>query len=92
MEQSNYCILNRTKTKAGDFRDTVEAEIRSTLCISKRLLKEEIAQVIDSLRESLPFFALIGKKQEVEILIVFYSSLIAKLNSSHPNDKGNGRQ
>ena len=81
-QQLFYTHLNTAKLQFGDFRNKVNALIKTNDKVNKELLFRKIVQSIIDLKATRPFFKVIGKKCEVDIFIIGYQSLQARLDSS----------
>jgi hypothetical protein len=81
-EQQFYTQLNTAKQQFGDLRNRVGAAVRKNSVTHKALLFQKIVETIHVLTASRHFFKMIGKVCEVDVFIIGYQSLQARLDSS----------
>lgn len=82
METICYSYLNYAKTQLGDFREAVNTAVRSNDNYVKKQLFVEIEGAVSNLNKSKLFFRQIGKACEIEMYLIAYKSLLARLHSS----------
>lgn len=77
-----YSAFSFAKQDIGTFCNRVDSVRQSDVDHRKQMLWSEIVQLIENLKTSQSFFKGIGKKSEVDVLIIFYTSLLFRLDSS----------
>ena len=83
MISTNYYIqINEAKRSFGYIRRQVSDAIKNNSGYKQQVLAQKIKETIKQLEDSIQFFKAIGSKCSVDLYIIAYQALLARLNLS----------
>jgi len=76
-----YAHFNTAKLQSGHFWLEVNKACKSGNSADKVILRSEVMLLLSQLRKSSAFFQIIGQKTQLDVHIIFYSTLLRRLYS-----------
>lgn len=83
MEQHIFnTYFGTARKKASTIKSWVSEAVTSKSVAYQQTLRHEISKILSQLYLCLNPFKAIGKKYEIDLLIIYYTSLLSRLDSS----------